>query len=242
MKKMPTMRLQKFLSAAGVCSRRAGERHIQAGRVNVNGVPVTTLGTQVDPSVDRVIFDGQPVTLVTDHLYIALHKPLGYVSSCRHGGERVVTDLVDLPQRLFPVGRLDKDSTGLILLTNDGPVHHHLSHPSFDHQKAYQVTADRTLGNGELGKLARGLPLDGRQTRRAQVKRLGARRFQIILQEGRNRQIRRMVQFIGAQVVTLHRTRVAHIRLGDLASGRWRHLTSGERNRLQSLLPKSKAS
>ena len=126
---MPTMRLQKFLSAAGICSRRKGERYIQAGRITVNGHPVDQLGTKVDPDTDRVAFDGAPVTLSATHLYIALHKPLGYVSSCRQAGEKLVTDLVDLPDRLFPVGRLDKDSTGLILLTNDGRIHHRLSHP-----------------------------------------------------------------------------------------------------------------
>jgi 23S rRNA pseudouridine2605 synthase/23S rRNA pseudouridine2604 synthase len=182
--------------------------------------------------MDRVAFDGRPVAMMTDHLYIALHKPPGYVSSCRHPGEKLVTSLVDIPERLFPVGRLDKDSTGLILLTNDGPIHHHLSHPSFDHEKVYTVTADRALSHGELGKLARGVPLKEGKTRPARVKRFGARRFQIVLQEGRNRQIRRMVRFLGARVITLHRTRVAHIHLGDLAPGKWRHLTSEERKKL----------
>lgn len=229
---MPTMRLQKFLSAAGICSRRQGERYIQAGRVTVNGHPVGQLGTKVDPHTDRVAFDGTPVTLSATHLYIALHKPLGYVSSCRQAGEKLVTDLVDLPDRLFPVGRLDKDSTGLILLTNDGRIHHRLSHPSFDHSKSYRVTVDHPLSGGALEKLRRGITLDGRLTRPAKVKGLGPKRFEIILQEGRNRQIRRMVGKIGAKVVTLHRTRVAHIHLSDLAPGRWRHLTRQERTTL----------
>ena len=236
---MTIMRLQKFLSAAGVCSRRAGERHILAGRVRVNGTPVTVLGTRVDPDVDQVTFDGRAVALTDELVYIALHKPLGYVSSCRQPGERLVTDLVNLPQRIFPVGRLDKESTGLILLTNDGPVHHRLSHPSFDHEKSYRVTVDHPVSNRALARLSKGIMLNGRITRPAQIKRISGNRFQITLREGRNRQIRRMVGAVGARVVALHRTRVAHLELGTLDPGQWRHMDARERKILLELLTRN---
>ncbi|MEJ2662301.1 MAG: S4 domain-containing protein, partial [Desulfobacteraceae bacterium] len=147
---MPLMRLQKFLSAAGVCSRRHGETYIQTGRVRVNGRVATVLGTQVDPGKDRIEVDGRTVTLQKQYIYIAIHKPKGYVTSCSHTGEAVVLDLVDLPARLYPVGRLDKDSTGLLLLTNDGRIHHRLSHPSFDHEKEYEVTVERPILDSAL--------------------------------------------------------------------------------------------
>jgi 23S rRNA pseudouridine2605 synthase len=233
---MPLMRLQKFLSAAGVCSRRHGETYIQKGRVRVNGRVATVLGTQVDPGKDRIEVDGKAVTLQTRHIYIAMHKPKGYVTSCSHAGESVVLDLIDLPQRLYPVGRLDKDSTGLLLLTNDGRLHHRLSHPSFDHEKEYVVTVEHPILDSVLDRLATGMPLMGTRTRPAAVQRLSGHRFKIVLQEGRNRQIRRMVQKVGHRVVRLKRIRVANIRLGNLPIGAWRHLTSKEeKTLLQSL-------
>jgi pseudouridine synthase len=229
---MPLMRLQKFLSAAGVCSRRHGEVYIQAGRVRVNGRRATVLGTQVDPDKDRIEVDGRTVTLQTRFIYIALHKPKGYVTSCSHAGEAVVMDLIDLPQRLYPVGRLDKDSTGLLLLTNDGRLHHRLSHPSFDHEKEYEVTVEQPILDSVLDHLSAGMPLMGAKTRPARIRRLSGRRFKMVLQEGRNRQIRRMVRKVGHRVVRLKRIRVANIRLGNLPIGAWRHLTSKEEKTL----------
>ncbi len=235
------MRLQKFLSTAGVCSRRHGEVYIQQGRVRVNSRVVSVLGTQVDPDKDRIEVDGRPVTLKIRPLYIALNKPKGYVTSCSHAGELVVVDLIDLPQRLYPVGRLDKDSTGLLLLTNDGRLHHRLSHPSFDHEKAYEVTVERPILDGVLNHLAEGMPLMGSKTRPARVERLSGRRFLIVLQEGRNRQIRRMVRKVGHQVMRLKRVRVANVRLGNLPPGAWRHLTANEKKKLLQGLESSNA-
>ena len=229
---MPLMRLQKFLSAAGVCSRRHGEVYIQQGRVRVNGQVVTVLGSQVDPDKDRILVDGRPVSVQTNHIYIAMNKPRGYVTSCSHAGESVVMDLIDLSRRLYPVGRLDKDSTGLLLLTNDGRLHHRLSHPSFDHEKEYEVTVERPILDNVLDQLAAGMPLMGTQTRPARVQRLSGRRFKIVLQEGRNRQIRRMVRKMGYQVVRLKRIRVANIRLGSLPPGAWRYLSATEKKTL----------
>jgi 23S rRNA pseudouridine2605 synthase/23S rRNA pseudouridine2604 synthase len=233
---MEPIRLQKYLSQAGVCSRRKGEQFIREGRVTVNGRVVTQLGTKVDPAVDRVSCDGKPVPVGRQLLYIALNKPAGVVSSCDHPGEKTVVDLVGVGQRVVPVGRLDKETTGLLLMTNDGHLHHRLSHPSFDHEKEYDVTLEDRITDGALKKLAQGLPLMGRRTRRAKVKRISERRFRITLQEGRNRQIRRMVRKVGSRVVRLNRTRIACIELGALQPGQWRHLEKEEVEKLQKLV------
>ena len=225
---MALMRLQKFLSAAGVCSRRKGEVLMAAGRVRVNGQTVTAMGTKIDPARDRVEVDGRRVVDRSRLLYLALHKPEGVVTSCEQADTPVVLDLIDLDARIYPVGRLDKDSTGLVLLTNDGRLHHRLLHPSFDHEKEYDVTVDRPLPEGALRRLARGMPLMGTRTRPARVTRTSASRFRIVLQEGKNRQIRRMVRKVGHKVLHLHRIRVASIQLGDLKPGQWRHLTPEE--------------
>lgn len=229
---MTSVRLQKFLADAGACSRRKGEAHILAGRVAVNGKVITTLGTKVDPESDAVSLNGVPVSRSEQNIYVMLNKPPGYVASCEHRGEPVVTDLVNLPWRLFPVGRLDKDSTGLLLLTTDGRIHHRLSHPSFDHEKEYEVTVQWPIDDRALAVLRKGLPLSGVMTRPARVHRLSSRRFGIVLMEGKNRQIRRMVKKVGNRVARLNRIRVADLRLGNLARGSWRHLRSSERLRL----------
>ena len=233
---MSLIRLQKFLSQAGVCSRRAGEGLIRAGRVAVNDQVVNQLGTKVDPDVDRIVVDGKPVALVEDKVYIALNKPKGYVTSCSHPGEQVVIELVDLPVRLYPIGRLDKDSIGLLLLTNDGRLHHQLSHPGFDHEKEYEVTLQHIVNDADLRHMAEGVVIKGRKTRPAVVKRLSGRRFRIVLQEGRNRQIRRMANRLGHHVSRLKRIRMANIRLGTLPPGAWRHLTQAEKTSLLASL------
>ena len=232
---MPQMRLQKFLSAAGVCSRRRGEEYIRQGRVVVNGETIRLLGSKVDPSIDRIAVDGIEIEWKKLPVYIALNKPEGFVTSCNHPGERTVVDLVDIGQRIYPVGRLDKDSCGLLLLTNDGRVHHRLSHPSFDHEKEYEVTVAEPIPDSALRKMADGLTILGTRTRPAVVSKLSARRFRIILKEGRNRQIRRMVRKVGNRVVRLKRIRVDTIRLGKLQKGRWRYLSAAEIKHLQGL-------
>ena len=229
---MTEMRLQKFLSGAGVCSRRKGEELIKEGRIKVNGKRVSELGTKVDSDKDFVEFDGRPVALDSQLFYIALNKPKGYVSSCYQKGDKTVLDLLDISERVYPVGRLDKDSTGLLLLTNDGRLHYRLTHPSFDHEKEYEVTVAKALPEGVLRKLAQGLPMMGTKTRPARVKRISTRRFLIVLQEGKNRQIRRMLRKVGNQVIDLKRIRIANIRLGNLPPGRWRYLAKKEKDKL----------
>lgn len=226
------MRLQKFLSQAGICSRRQGEKHITDGRVKINGKPVAILGTKVDPETDLVEFDGKPVKIKRDLVYIALNKPQGYVTSCKQPADKIVLDLVDIPARVYPVGRLDKDSTGLLILTNDGRLHHRLSHPSFDHEKEYEVTLAKPLPDGALRKMEKGLPLMETKTRPAQIKKISATRFYMVLQEGKNRQVRRMVRKVGGLVISLKRVRVANIKLGSLAAGKWRYFTKKEKMEL----------
>jgi 23S rRNA pseudouridine2605 synthase/23S rRNA pseudouridine2604 synthase len=207
---MAEMRLQKFLSRAGICSRRKGEEYIKAGWVKVNGKIVTELGVKVDPERDAVEVDSDAIQCDSAPTYIALNKPRGYVSSCHQQNEKIVLDLLDISERVYPVGRLDKDSTGLLLLTNDGRLHH----------------------RGALRKLAKGLPMMGTRTRPANVMRISSRRFRIILKEGKNKQIRRMVRKVGNQVVDLKRIRIANIELGSLPLGRWRHLAAKEKDEL----------
>jgi len=226
------MRLQKYLSHAGVCSRRQGEKIILSGRVRVNRIVISELGVQVDPDRDRVEVDGEKVELLKEAVTIAMHKPRGFVTSCDQPGEQTVMELIDLPVRVYPVGRLDKDSTGLLLLTNDGRLHHQLSHPSFDHEKSYIVTVARPISNGALKKMASGLPMMGRITRSATLKRISSHKFQIVLKEGRNRQIRRMVRKVGHKVTRLKRIRISNIRIGNLEPGKWRYLTEKEKKDL----------
>jgi pseudouridine synthase len=229
---MTMMRLQKFLSEAGICSRRKGEEYIREGRIRVNTRIVTELGTKVDPEKDRVEFNGKSVALKSEPIYIVLNKPKGYVTSCSHPGEKIVLDLIDIPRRIYPIGRLDKDSTGLLILTNDGSLHHRLSHPSFDHEKEYDVIVSGPITDGSLRNIATGLPMMGTKTRPAKIRRISSRRFRIILKEGRNRQIRRMVRKVGNRVTELRRIRVSKIKLGSLAEGAWRNLTEKEKKEL----------
>jgi len=223
------MRLQKYLAHAGLCSRRKAEEYILAGRIKINGIIISELGTKVDPS-DSVFFDDKPVLLSLEQpkIYLALNKPQGYVTSCSQKKTKIVMDLIDMDERIYPVGRLDKDSKGLILLTNDGELHNKLSHPSFDHEKEYIVTAVDPVSDKALRSMAEGVMIDEVKTRKAKVKRISDKQFSIVLKEGRNRQIRKMVQKTGNEVDTLLRIRIANIHLGKLKEGTWRYLTQAE--------------
>jgi 23S rRNA pseudouridine2605 synthase/23S rRNA pseudouridine2604 synthase len=223
------MRLQKYLAHAGLCSRRKAEEYILAGRIKINGITISELGTKVDPS-DSIFFDDKPVLLRIEQpkIYLALNKPEGYVTSCSQKKTKIVMDLIDIGERIYPVGRLDKDSKGLILLTNDGELHNKLSHPSFDHEKEYIVTTVDPVSDKALRSMAEGVMIDEVKTRNATVKRISDQQFSIVLKEGRNRQIRKMVQRTGNEVDTLLRIRIANIHLGKLKEGTWRYLTQAE--------------
>jgi 23S rRNA pseudouridine2605 synthase len=227
------IRLQKYIANAGVCSRRKAEHHIQNGEVKVNGKIVTQLGIKIDPHSDRVEIAGRLIEPHQPMIYIMLNKPKGYITSCRHGSRKIVMDLIDIPQRLYPVGRLDKDSTGLLLLTNDGELHLRLTHPSFDHEKEYEVETAQPIADEALGMMRNGVMIDGVKTRKALIKSLSDRKFRIVLKEGKKRQIRRMVEEVGNKVLELHRVRVAGLRLGDLAPAHWRYLTDEETTLIQ---------
>ncbi len=228
---MPEERVQKILASAGFGSRRACEKYIQAGRVRVNE-QVIELGAKADPIRDKITLDGNQVT-VEKLVYILLNKPRGVVSSLNPQGERkTVRDLVSVEGRLYPVGRLDTDSEGLILLTNDGKLTNQLTHPKYGHEKEYEVLVDGYPKEEQLSIWRRGVVLDGEWTAPARVRivRKGASGtwLNVILREGRKHQIRRTAQAIGLHVKRLRRTRLGPLRLGDLKPGDWRPLRNAE--------------
>lgn len=232
------MRLQKYLAHAGICSRRKAEEYIRDGKVRVNDTVITTLGTRVDVEKDRIFFDNRPVRFEPEDkkIYIAVNKPKGVVTSCsRQKKSRIILDLIDIEERIYPIGRLDKDSTGLLLMTNDGDLHNRLSHPSYDHEKEYLVTTGRPIPEAALKKMADGMMIDNQKTRRSRVNRISENRFKIILKQGLNRQIRKMVKQTGNTVVRLERVRMANIRIGRLKPGRWRYLNPDEIKGLKGL-------
>lgn len=222
------IRLQKYLSEHGICSRRRAEEHILAGRVRVNGEVVTVLGTKVDPEKDQVEYDQDVVETPQKLRYVILNKPYGIVTSCLQKGETTIKELVDVKERLFPVGRLDKDSLGLVLMTNDGTLAYRLMHPKFMHEKEYVVDTEDPVTEGMLEKIAKGVKIEGVQTAPCKVTKIGPRRFRIVLREGRNRQIRKMVSKVGTEVARLERIRIENVRLGSLPQGAWRELTFEE--------------
>jgi len=230
------VRLQKFLSSAGVCSRRQGEEYIKKGYVKVNGEVVIELGTKVDPTCDRIEIDRELIKEAQNRVYIVLNKPEGYVTSCKQPEDKIVLDLIDIPERIFPVGRLDKASTGLLILTNDGLLHHRISHPSHDHEKEYEVVLAKPIPTGALKKMEKGLPMMSTKTRSAKIEKISPTRFRIVLREGKNNQIRRMVRKVGNRVIRLKRIRISNIRLATLAEGQWRYLTEKEKKGLINML------
>jgi 23S rRNA pseudouridine2605 synthase len=225
------VRLAKFLARAGVASRRAAEDVIAEGRVTVDGEPV------VDPARDvgqgaEVRVDGRAVSAEPTETW-ALNKPSGVVSTAREPGRRrAVTDLVDSPARLYPVGRLDADSTGLILLTNDGELANRLTHPRYEVQKTYRVELLRPPVDRDLEQLRRGVELDDGPTAPARTRRTAEREIEISIHEGRNRQVRRMAEAVGNEVVRLERVRLGPLELGELRLGEARRLTDDEVRRL----------
>jgi 23S rRNA pseudouridine2605 synthase len=220
------MRLNAYLARAGVASRRGADELIKAGRVRVNGEP-GRLNTFVQPS-DTVDVDGEPVA-AQRLAYVLLHKPAGTVTTARDPQRRpTVVDLVDLPERVVPVGRLDADTTGALLLTNDGPLAHRLAHPRYGVEKTYVVEVQGEPDDAALGRLARGIELEEGPTAPAQARRLGPSRIELTIHEGRNRQVKRMFEAIGHPVRRLHRSAYAGLTLEGLEPGRWRELEPSE--------------
>jgi 23S rRNA pseudouridine2605 synthase len=221
-------RLQKVLAQAGVGSRRACEELIAAGRVLVNG-EVAVLGRRVDPGADRVAVDGVPVAVRPGLVYYALNKPAGVISTTSDPqGRPAVTGLVPADPRVHPVGRLDADSEGLLLLTNDGDLTYRLTHPRFGVAKEYLVAVEGTLQRGALRQLREGVVLEDGRTAPARVAPIGPNGLRITIHEGRNRQVRRMCDAVGHPVRRLVRTRIGPVRIGTLAPSEWRELTARE--------------
>jgi 23S rRNA pseudouridine2605 synthase len=238
-------RLQKILARAGFGSRRACEEFVRLGRVAVNG-RVAQLGQKADPDHDRITLDGNPVRVKRRTIYVALHKPKGVLSDDGDGSGRFSTvhDLVPLADRLFPVGRLDLRSEGLILLTNDGELAHRLTHPRYEHDKEYHVCIDGHPNDQALKQWRQGVFLDGRKTAPADVAIVRSERdctwLRVVLREGRKRQIRRVAAMLGHPVHRLIRVRIGPLRLGDLRAGQWRNLTGTEVEALRSSVQRSR--
>ncbi|MCI0435297.1 MAG: pseudouridine synthase [Gemmatimonadetes bacterium] len=220
------MRLNKHISESGIASRREADAWITAGRVTVNGTPAA-LGTQVKAG-DDVRVDGRPLPSDRKAVYIALHKPRGITCTTERDVPGNIVDFVGHRERIFPVGRLDKDSEGLILLTNDGDVVNRILRVEHGNEKEYLVTVEPRVTGNFLSMLAAGVRIGGEKTRPCTVTRTGPDTFRIVLTQGLNRQIRRMCSALGWRVKRLVRVRIMHIRLGSLASGRWRELTEAE--------------
>lgn len=226
------MRLNKFISETGICSRREADQWIKDGRVRLNGLPVE-LGTQVEAG-DRVEVDGQPVQQRNATVYLALNKPVGITCTTERHVAGNIIDFIGHPQRIFPIGRLDKDSEGLILLTNNGDIVNELLRSENNHEKEYVVTVDRPLSEEFLEGMAAGVSILGVRTKPCRVRKIGKNVFGIVLTQGLNRQIRRMCAAFGYEVRRLQRVRIVNIRLDGIKVGQWRNLTPAE---LKVLLP-----
>jgi 23S rRNA pseudouridine2605 synthase len=233
-------RLQKILARAGFGSRRACEEFIRERRVAVNG-QVAQIGQKADPDRDRITLDGKPVQAEQPHIYVALHKPRDVLSDEGDGTGRIQTarDLIELPGRLYPVGRLDLRSEGLLILTDDGELTHRLTHPRYEHSKEYEVLVEGHPDEKTLQQWRRGVFLEGSKTAPAEVSVMRREKdrtwLRVILREGRKRQIRRMGAMLGHPVHQLTRVRIGPVHLGNLKPGEWRHLSKQEVAALQKM-------
>lgn len=233
------VRLQKVLAEQGVASRRKSEELIAAGEVTVNGA-AARLGEKVDPKRDRICVRGKPLAFGRREITVMLYKPRGIVTTMKdEKGRNCVAGLVtDIPERVYPVGRLDRESEGLLLMTNDGEFANAMTHPSHHVPKNYRVTVRPRVTEDQLASLSAGMMIDGRMTAPAQVRVLvreeGRTVLEIVLREGRNRQIRKMCEQLGLEVARLKRTAVGTLRLGMLRPGKWRELSGDELRRLKN--------
>lgn len=239
MAKIEKIRLQKLLADCGVASRRKSEQLIADGAVKVNG-KIAKIGDKVDPYNDKVLVNGQKITARTKpkHYYIMLHKPRGYVTTMSDEmGRKCVAELVrDVPARVYPVGRLDRESEGLLLMTNDGDFANKVTHPAKHVYKVYRVTVRPGITEDQVTQMCVGMTIDGRKTAPAEVRVVqrqeGRCVLEVILREGRNRQIRKMCEQLGIEVARLKRTAIGQVKLGMLQPGKWRELSQDEVKRL----------
>lgn len=228
-------RLQKYLAQCGVASRRKCEELILQGRVQVNGVTVTELGTKINPEKDKIKFDGKDIKQAQKLVYILLNKPIGYVTTADDQfGRDTVLDLVKVKERIVPVGRLDMYTSGALILTNDGDFVYQVTHPKHEIEKTYTVTIKGIVQNSEVEQLRNGIKIDDYITKPARVKILKTdtekdiSRLEITIHEGKNRQVRKMCEAVGRKVLALYRSKIGGIGVKDIELGKWRYLTANE--------------
>ena len=219
---MEQIRLQKFLTNSGICSRRKAEEYILAGKVEVNGKTVTELGTKIDIEKDKVTFEGKPVSTVEEKVYILLNKPIGYVTTVKDQFNRdTVLDLIKIKEKIVPVGRLDMYTSGALILSNDGEFIYKVTHPKYEIEKAYNVTLKGKITKEEIEMLEKGVKIDDYISGKAKVKILK-------IDEVKDREVRKMCNAIGKKVLALHRSRIGNINVKDLKLGEWKYLKSGQ--------------
>lgn len=232
------IQINKYISSSGFCSRREAEKLVEQARVTING-ELVELTARVAPG-DVVAIDGERIKGGGRPIYIALNKPVGITSTTDMSDRTNIIRFMDHPKRIFPVGRLDKDSEGLILLTNDGDIVNKILRAGNNNEKEYIVTVDKELTTEMIREMAGGVKILGEWTKPCHVRQEGSRRFRIILKQGLNRQIRRMCEALGYKVKTLKRVRIMHITLGNLDTGKWRYLTPAETDQLEKVLAHAK--
>ncbi|WP_304637037.1 MULTISPECIES: 23S rRNA pseudouridine(2604) synthase RluF [Pseudoalteromonas] len=219
-------RLNKFISETGFCSRREADKYIEEGRVTVNG-SLPEMGVKVSEA-DDVLIDAKPLKAKPKLVYIAYNKPVGITCTTERKIQSNIVKAVNYPERIFPIGRLDRPSEGLIFLTNEGDIVNKILRAGNNHEKEYVVTVDKPLNRQFVNKMANGIPILDTVTKKCKVKQTGPQQFTIVLTQGLNRQIRRMCEYLGYEVVTLKRTRIMNVTLKGLKVGQWRHLTEQE--------------
>lgn len=228
------IQINKYISNSGFCSRREAEKLVEQARVTIND-ELVLLTARVYPG-DEVAIDGERIKNKQKPIYIALNKPVGITSTTDLGDKSNIISFINHPKRIFPVGRLDKDSEGLILLTNNGDIVNKILRAGNNNEKEYIVTVDRELTPEMIRQMGAGVSILGERTKPCYIRMEGSRRFRIILKQGLNRQIRRMCEVFGYKVKTLKRIRIMHIMLGTLAAGKWRYLTPAEMDQLEAVL------
>ena len=235
---MEAIRLQKYLAEAGIASRRKCEEYINQGRVKVND-KIAVLGQKIIPSIDKVKFDEKSIDQTEKHVYILLNKPIGYVTTVKEQfGRDSVLDLVKVKERIVPVGRLDMYTSGALILTNDGEFVYKITHPKHEINKTYNATVKGIIKQEEVEKLRNGVEIEGYITKPAKVKILktdeekNISRIEITIHEGKNRQVRKMCESIGRNVIALHRSKIGFIGVKDIPLGKWRYLSQNEVNKL----------
>ncbi len=233
------MRINKYLSDAGVCSRRAADKLIEKGLITVDG-KVAKVGMQLDGS-EKVIVDGNEVVPQEDKIILLFNKPKGIVTTSQKKEKDNIIDYINYPTRIYPIGRLDKNSTGLILLTNDGEIVNKIMRAGNYHEKEYIVSVNKDITDDFIYNMSQGVPILDTVTRKCKVQKLQKRKFKIILTQGLNRQIRRMCEQLGYKVVALKRVRIMNLELGSLAEGTYRMITEKELSVLNKMLEGSQS-